>query len=151
MRIIDPPTSLYHGTKFEHVTSILASGIKNVGSAWGEGELGAGFYTATKVAGACAYLHEPGGVIEFEVTKQLKGADVTPPGKFDWAGSGRSEEIKRLCIGYDYLVSSTDIPVSQIKLNFGRGTDNVKAVAVHMLEKGGWKRYTKREYEDMFP
>ena len=150
MRIIEPPLSLYHGTKFEHVSAILASGIKNVGSAWGQGELGAGFYTATKVAGGAAYLEGPGGVIEFEVTRQLKGADVTPPAKFDWSGTGRLDEITRLCTAYDYLVSSTDIPVSQIKLNFGRGTDNVKAVAVHLLEKGGWKRYTKQEYEDLF-
>ena len=115
MRIIDPPLSLYHGTKFEHVSAILASGIKNVGSAWGQGELGAGFYTATQVAGGAAYLEGPGGVIEFEVTKQLKGADVTPPALFDWSGTGRLDEITRLCTGYDYLVSSTDIPVSQIK------------------------------------
>ena len=149
MRIIDPGLNIYHGTKFEHIMSIINDGIRNVGNAWGEGELGAGFYTATTVKGGAAYLEGAGAVLELVTTAEMKGIDVTPPPNFDWSGTGRTKEIEKICTTYDYVVSSTDIPVSQFKINF-KSTSKLKASAIHLMEQGGWKRYTIEEYRAFF-
>lgn len=149
MRIIDPGLKLYHGTKYEHIMSIINDGIKSVGSSWGEGELGPGFYTATSVAGGAAYLEGAGAVLEFVTTAEMRGVDVTPPPRFDWSGTGRIDEIKKLCTTYDYVVSSTDIPVSQFKFNF-KSTNKLRAEAIHLMEGGGWKRYTIDDYRAFF-
>lgn len=149
MRIIDAGLRLYHGSLFEHILSIANDGIRNVGGAWGEGELGAGFYTGTDIAGGAAYIAAHGAVIEFVTTEQMKGIDVIPPGAFDWAGTGRLDEITRICNSYDYVVSSTDIPVSQVKINF-RSTGKLRAQAVHLRGAGGWERQTIAEYRAIF-
>jgi hypothetical protein len=53
MTIINVGYTVYHGTAFEHLLSITYK-IENVASAWGETELGPGFYTTVTVGGAAA-------------------------------------------------------------------------------------------------
>ena len=147
MRIIDQGVRFFHGTSFININSIINEGIKRVEGRWGEGELGAGFYTATTVRGAAAYLKDGGGVLEFESNEQMRGIDVMPPPKFDWTGCGRLKEITDICKMYDYVVSSADLPVSQFKFNYG-STSKLKPIAVHMLLDEDWERYTIKQYLD---
>lgn len=149
MRIIDPGLITYHGTSFVNADNIVNTGIRIVDSAWGEGELGAGFYTATTLAGGAAYLEGNGAVLEIEVTREMRGYDVTPPPRFDWTGTGRATEIKGICTTYDYVVSRTDIPTSQIKFN-AKATDGLTVVAVHFPNGAAFTRYTIEQYKEDF-
>lgn len=143
-------TTVYHGATFENIGKIFG-GIKSVVSKWGEAELGPGFYAAVDVKGGAAYLGaESGGVIEFTTDSEMNGFAVKPPGKFDWAGTGRSSELDGLCRNHDFLVNVDDIPVSQYKFNYGVPTSKLTVVAVHLPDKGGWARNTKQDYLDLF-
>ena len=137
-------TSVYHATNYSHVASILNNGIKEFKSVWGEGELGAGFYTATTVKGAAAYLSCIGAVIEFTTISEMTGVSVVPAPKFDW--SKRAIEIENLCKDYDFLCNAHDIPVSQFKFTYVRGTQHLKVTAIYMKDFAKWKRFSISEY-----
>ena len=134
-------TTLYHGTTFTNAVNIINEGLQLVDSAWGEAELGPGFYTATTPTGAAAYLKEAGAILEFVTISEMDGAATLPPPKFNWSGAKRLIELKGLCMQYKFLVSSTDIPPSQYKFNQS-GMKQLKLVAVHV----GPTRYTPQEY-----
>lgn len=63
-------TTLYHGTSFVHAVSIINEGLQLVDSAWGQAELGPGFYTSTTLAGAASYLK--GGGRHFGIRDDLR-------------------------------------------------------------------------------
>lgn len=137
-------TTLYHGTSFVHAVSIINEGLQLVDSAWGQAELGPGFYTSTTLAGAASYLKGAGAILEFVTISEMDGAVTLPPPKFDWRAANRLTELNGLCIQYKFLVSSTDIPPSQYKFNQS-GMKQLQLVAVHV----GQTRYTPREYINM--
>lgn len=139
---------VYHGTAFEHLSSIVDNGIGAVQGAWGDGELGAGFYTATTLTGGAAYLAGAGGVLEITTAADMQGYAVIPPPQFDW--SGRAHEIEMLCTNYDFLVNQHDDPVSQYKFNNGRGTGKLTPSGVYLRDGQSWKRYAIAEYQALF-
>ncbi|HEY0707122.1 MAG TPA: polymorphic toxin-type HINT domain-containing protein [Polyangia bacterium] len=81
-----PGTFLYHATKWESLNNIVAGGLRPVPNAWGGGQLGPGFYTATTAAGAHSYLTEAGGILVYQTIGPTQGPRVDlwqnplPPG-----------------------------------------------------------------------
>jgi hypothetical protein len=137
-------TTVYHATSFVAAATIINDGLQLVDSDWGQTELGPGFYTATAIAGSAGYLAGTGAVLEFQTISEMTGTSVLPPPRFDWVAANRSIELKGLCTMYNFLVSSTDIPVSQYKFNQS-GIRQLSLVAVHV----GTDRYTPQEYLDI--
>lgn len=139
--------TVYHASRDDFLKNIVREGIHNVSNNWGGGELGPGFYAATTIAGAAQYINHQveGGVAEISLTRQLLGAAVAPPARFDYIAAQRNVEIKKLCLVNDYLYKANTNPVLEYKFNF-RCTRSLRVEAIHRWVNGAWSRESPEEY-----
>ena len=144
MMQMDMRTKLYHSTGFAAIASIINRGVQLVGSDWGGGELGPGFYTATTVQGAASYLRGSGGVLEVVTIRKLKGHGVTPPPKWEY----KTVDIAKLCLTHDYLFKSNTTPILEYKFN-QRSMRSLSVTNVYLMGEEGWEPMTPKAYLDV--
>ncbi len=143
-------TILYSFKSYDRIEQIIKNGFsQNIGSPWdGDLELGKGFYCAAEFNGAESYKEGTGAILKIVTTGNMCGKEVKPPQKFDW--SLRKQELEELCSDYDFLISSDDIPVSQYKFNYNRGTDKLRIEEISLLNGSGlWEWHTVQRYREI--
>jgi hypothetical protein len=106
---------VYHATSAQNVLGIIDGGLQPVENAWGGGQLGPGFYTATTAAGAEAYMPPGGATLVFTTNAPTHGPTVwdffNPPGAPPEGHALYNEDF--------FTVVGDTNPISQIKWNHG--------------------------------
>ena len=148
---LPPNSDVYHATEFQHGANIVWNGLQPQPNAWGGGQLGSGFYTATTSDGADSYQTGDHVTLHFQTNAPTSGPVI--PDLFDIPGRPRpmtDDQYNQLANGNDYFtLQGDDNPISQYKFN-GNGTGKLNLQSVTITYGGKTITMTPDQYKVWF-